>query len=141
MLNTYDPKNVSQIIAGSIISGYAEGEFISVERNEDSANLSVGSQGDGARTVTNNRSGRVTQTLFQTSPSNGVLDAQRIAMELTGAGIFSMLGKDSDSLDTWAGAKSWIVKPPVMGFSNEIATREWVVETDVLAMTVGGQQA
>lgn len=138
-VRTYDPKSVTKIIAGQILEGYAEGTFVSTERNEDSANLSIGSQGEGTRTVTRNRSGRVTLTLQQTSPSNGVLDAQRIAMELSGAGIFSMLGKDGDSGDTWAGATSWVVKPATMEFSNETSNREWIVETDELQMTILGQ--
>lgn len=141
MVRNYDPKAVTQIIAGQILTGYAEGSFISVERNEDSANLSIGSQGAGTRTVSNNRSGRVTITLQQTSPSNGVLDAQRIATELSGAGIFSMLGKDSDSGDTWAGATTWVVKPATMEFSNEASNREWILETDELILSVLGQSA
>ena len=141
MVRNYDPKSVTKIIAGQILAGYAEGTFVSVERNEDSANLSIGSQGEGTRTVTRNRSGRVTLTLQQTSPSNGVLDAQRIAMELSGGGIFSMLGKDADSGDTWAGATSWVVKPATMEFSNETSNREWIVETDELQMTILGQSA
>lgn len=139
MVRNYDPKSVTKIIAGQIIAGYAEGTFITVERNEDSANLSIGSQGEGTRTVTRNRSGRVTLTLQQTSPSNGVLDAQRIAMELSGGGIFSMLGKDSDSGDTWAGATSWVVKPATMEFSNETSNREWITETDELQTAILGQ--
>lgn len=141
MVRNYDPKAVTQIIAGQILSGYADGTFIGVERNEDSANLLIGSQGAGTRTISNNRSGRVTITLQQTSPSNGVLDAQRIAMELSGAGIFSMLGKDSDSGDTWAGATTWVVKPASMDFSNETSNREWVLETDSLILSVLGQSA
>jgi len=139
MVRTYDPKQVSQTAAGSIIEGFAEGEMISVDRNEDSANLSIGSKGEGTRAVTNNRSGRVTLTLQQTSPSNGVLDAQRIAMELTSGGIFTFFGKDNLSGDTWEGTTAWIVKPATMGFSNETSNREWIMETDDLILAVLGQ--
>lgn len=141
MVRTYDPKQVAQIAAGAIIEGFAEGEMISVERNEDSANLSIGSKGEGTRAVTNNRSGRLTITLQQTSPSNAVLDAQRIAMELSGGGIFSFLGKDNLSGDTWEGTTAWVVKPPTMGFSNETSNREWIIETDKLLLSVLGQLA
>ena len=81
----------------------------------------------------------MTLTLQQTAPSNAVLDAQRIAMEVSGGGIFSMLGKDSGSGDTWAGATSWVVKPPTMEYSNEASNREWVIESDNLQMAVFGQ--
>jgi len=139
MVTNYDPKKVTQIIAGQVLEGYSEGTMISVERNEDSAVLSIGSQGEGVRTISNNKSGRVTINLQQTSPSNGVLDAQRIALELSGGGIFSMLGKDNLSLDTWTGATSWVPKPATMEFSNEASNREWLVETDNLVLVIGGQ--
>lgn len=139
MLRTYDPKQVSMIYAGQIIEGFAEGTFILAERNEDSANLQVGSQGDATRAISNNRGGRVTITLQQTSPSNGVFDAQRLAMELAGGGVAPMLCKDAGGLELFGGAKSWVVKPPPIEFSNEPTNREWILETDFLEMAVAGQ--
>lgn len=141
MLRTYDPKQVSLIYGGQIVTGFAEGSFITVERNEDSANIQVGAQGDTTRTVSNNKSGRITVVLQQTSPSNAVFDAQRIAMELSGAGVASLLGKDNGSGDKWAGAKTWPVKPPPMGYAAETSNREWILETDDLQMTIAGQLA
>ena len=140
-LRSYNPKNVSLICAGAIIGGFADGTFISVDRNEDFQTFQVGGQGDGTRVLSSDRSGRLTITLQQTSPSNGVLDAQRIAAELSGGGLFSMFLRDNDSLDTAAAVAMYVVKAPTMEFGNELANREWVLETDNLILAVLGQSA
>lgn len=137
-VRSYNPKDLVVIAAGEIIEAFADGTFVSIERNEDSANLAVGSQGDATRTITNNRSGRVTLTLLQTSPSNATLNAQLKALELAGGGIFSVLVKDNSGLDICSALTAWIVKPPVMDYSNENSNREWIIETDVLEMNPMG---
>lgn len=139
MVKQYDPKEVTQIMAGDILDGYADGTFITVERNEDSASYQRGAQGGGTRVLTSDRSGRVTMTLQQTSPSNAVLDAQRIAMEIGNVGIFSFLGKDNLGGDRWAAATAWVVKPATLEYANELSNREWIVETDELNLTILGQ--
>lgn len=139
MLRQYDPKEVTMIYAGQIMEGFAEGTFISIERNEDSANLSVGAQGDGTRTISNNRSGRITLTLQQTSPSNATLSAQHSAMELAGAGIATAILKDNGGNDLANAAKAWPVKPATMAYAAESSNREWILETDNLEMFVLGQ--
>ena len=62
-LKTYDPKQISVIVGGAIISGFADGEFVTTERNEDAFTLNVGADGEGGRVKSNNKSGRITLTL------------------------------------------------------------------------------
>lgn len=140
-LFTYDPKRVSMIYAGAIIDGFADGEFISAERNEDSANFEPGAQGGGTRTLSSNKSGRVTVRLQQSSPSNSVFNQQLKAMESGRGGLAPLLIKDNDSGDIIASATMWVTKPPVTGFSNEQSNREWVLETQNLDLNVAGQSA
>ena len=139
MVKSYNPKDVSLIFGGQIIEGFADGTFITVARNNDSATYQSGSQGGGTRVLSGDKSGRVTFILQQSSKSNGVISAQLAAMELSGAGITSMLGKDSGSGDRWAGATTWVVKPADMDFANELSNRTWILETDELEMVVAGQ--
>lgn len=141
MLRTYDPKEVSFIYAGSIIEGYADGTFLSIERNEDSATYQRASQGGGTRTLSNDKSGRFTITLQQTSPSNSTFNTQVQAMELSGGGIASALLKDNSGSDLASGAKSWVVKPSNMEYGNDLSNREWILETDNLEIFPLGQLA
>ena len=51
---TYDPKAVILTVGGIPISGYSEGTFIDVTRNEPTWNLVVGADGLVTRGKTNN---------------------------------------------------------------------------------------
>jgi len=88
-LKTYDPAQVTIIFAGIPISGFAEGTFVSVERNEDSWALQVGADGEATRAKSNNKSGRVTLTLIQSSFSNDALSAVMAVDENTPAAMAS----------------------------------------------------
>jgi hypothetical protein len=66
---TYDPRKVSLVINGRIITGFAEGEMISIARNEDNVLPYVGTQGDVARAINANWTGIVTVHLMSTSNS------------------------------------------------------------------------
>lgn len=143
-LGKYDPSQVALIAVGVPVTGYAPGTFIVAERNEDSFNLTIGSDGEGCRTRTNNRSGRITFTLQQSSITNQLLSTALNLDENTpaGDGIAPSLIKDNTGLptaQTFVNApESWLVKPANVEYSNEATTREWIVETDNLIMNVGG---
>lgn len=141
MVREYNPREVTYIFAGSIIGGYADGTFINVERNDDSATFQRSGQGSGTRVLTSDRSGRVTATLQQTSPSNAVFQAQLTAMELSGAGIASGVVKDAGGNDLHEFETGWVVRTPPAPYGNELNNREWIVETDVLIMALLGNSA
>lgn len=140
-VRSYNPRQVSYIYAGSIIEGFADGTFINVARNEDSASYQRGAQGGGTRTLTSDKSGRVTATLQQTSPSNATFSAQLAAQELSGGGIASGVIKDDGGNDLHDFETGWIVRPADADYANELSNREWIVETDSLGMQVLGQSA
>jgi hypothetical protein len=60
---TYDPKKVLVTWGEVLFSGFADGTFIAAARNNQGVNLVVGSAGDSARAISNDRSGTVTLTL------------------------------------------------------------------------------
>jgi hypothetical protein len=140
VLGTYSADQVALIAVGVPISGYAPGTFITVERNEDSFSLSVGSDGDACRSRTKNFSGKITFTLLQSSNSNLLLSALANADERSplGDSIAPSTIKDLTGTTLVTAEKSWLVKPANVEYSNEITNREWVVETNELNMLIGG---
>lgn len=141
MAKDINPDKVSISFGTYSIDGIADGTFISVERNADSFNLSVGADGEGARVKTNNRSGRVRVTLMQTSASNDILSGLMNADELSGSSQLPLLIKDNspNGRTIISAEKAWIVRPTVVEYSNEATTGEWIFETDVLVMVnIGG---
>ncbi len=138
MLN-YDPNQITMVFAGILVTGYAEGTFITAERNEDGYELSVGAGGDVTRVRNNNRSGRVTLTLQAESPSNDLLSAQAILDEaLLAAGLGVLLVKDLNGTTVLEAEAAWIMKFANMENADTGGNREWIIECAELEMFVGG---
>lgn len=135
---TYDPSQVAIIVGGFQITGFADGSFLTVARNADAFALYVGTDGEGTRAKSNNKSGRITLTLAQSSDSNAILSGIAVADELSNNGIVPVLIKDNSGNSLYAAETAWIVKAPDSEFGREIGSREWIIETDNLAVFVGG---
>lgn len=140
-VKVYDPKQISIIVGGKILSGFADGTFLKVERNEQAYTLKVGVDGEGARAKNNNKSGKFTFTLMQTSSSNDVLSAYASADELGNAGAVPVLVKDHNGTSVATAATAWVQKLPDLEDAKEITMRTWVLETDELLMSIGGNNA
>lgn len=136
--NTFRFADVTVAFNGVPISGFAPGTAIAWARNNDSYRIAVGSGGEAGRASSGDKSGRVTLTLLQTSPVNGVLSALAAADEASGDGVGILLIKDLSGLTIISAASAWVVKPPDGEMSNEVTNREWVFETDELLILDGG---
>lgn len=137
-LYNYSADEVLITLGGILVSGYAAGTFVSVERNEDSFALYTGADGDGTRAKTNNRSGRVTLTLAQSSQSNAALAALLALDErgAAGAGVKPLLVRSGSDIHT--ARTAWIVKPAMAEYGREVSEREWIIETNELETTTAG---
>lgn len=138
MVKNYDPKEVSIIIGGNIATGFADGTYLMVERNNPSWNLNIGSDGEGVRAKSNDKSGRFVLTLQQGSPMNDILSGFYQADELASSGTFSVLVKDNNGSSLHAAASCWVVQPASAEYAREIGSREWTIETDALETFIGG---
>jgi len=139
LLHSYNAAEVIMNFIGIPILGLADGTFVNVERNEDAFGLVSGSDGEGCRWSSNNRSGKVTFTLGQWAITNDLLSAVALVDELKGDGIGAFLMKDMSGRSLYSAEKAWIVKLPAAGYSRESSeTREWIIETNNLIMLVGG---
>ena len=137
-VKTYDPSQVAIIIGGFPVTGFADGSFVTVERNEDAFALYVGTDGEGTRAKSNNKSGRITITLAQSSDSNAVLSGFAQADELSNSGVVPVLVKDNSGQSLHSAETAWIVKAANSEYAREVGTREWVIETDVLVTLPAG---
>lgn len=134
---TYSPEDVSFAIGGAVISGYSEGTFITVEREEDAFTKIVGADGIVTRSKNANRSGMVTLTLKASSPSNDVLSALATQDEIDGTGVRAFIVKDNSGTSLHAG-KGWVRKKPNAEYAKEVSDREWTFDIAALDHFVGG---
>lgn len=137
-LKTYDPKKITLIVGGAIISGYADGTFVDTVRDTDTFTKAAGADGEVARVKQNDKSGSITITLMQTSDSNLVLSAIAALDELSNTGVVPTLLKDLSGTTLVTAARSWISKQPATPLGKDVQNREWVLHTDELIQVVGG---
>jgi len=121
-------------------SGYADGDFVSIEYDEDAFSLQIGTDGEAARSRTNNRAATITISLMQTSDANDLLSAQYNldVNSAGGAGIVPLLITDTSGRSLFTAEKAWIQKLPDVTYSREAGPREWVIRTNNLVALVGG---
>lgn len=136
-VHTYDPSEVIITIGGVPMSGFTDGTFLEIIRNEATWNTVVGADGIVTRGKTNNRSGTMTITLKQSSPSNDVLSGFLIADELTNAGVVPVLVKDLSGNSIYFSAQGWISQFAGSTFAKEITDRSWTVTLADVDIFVG----
>lgn len=139
-VKTYDPKSVVLTVGGFPISGYADGEFISFEYDEDAYSKVTGADGISSRAKSNNNDGAITITLQQTSPSNDVLTNIAVADKLSNTGVVPVIMKDTLGTTTIFAANGWVRKIPVVSYSKEVSNREWVLDLSSVEVFLGGNQ-
>lgn len=134
---TYDPKQISIIVGTRAITGFADGSFVTVRRNEDAFTVQIGADGEGVRSKTNNRSGQIEIVLQQGSDENDFLSELALADELSNGGIVPMLVKDNLGNSKYAAESAWVKKAPDSEFAKETGSRTWIFETAQLNVFVG----
>ena len=127
---TYSSRKMSIILGGVPITGLAPDTFINVAPTADSFTKSVGASGETSRAEVADRTGTVTLTLQQTSPSNEFLTGLHTADKLTLAGTVPFLLKDDNGNTVISAENAWISRLPDAEFSQEVGTREWTIELD-----------
>ena len=128
-LGTYDPKQVTLNISGVLVSGFADGTFIKVERiKPEIYTTHVGAHGEVGRTKSNDRTGKITFTLKGTSPSNAKLDLLKNSPLPIPFGVKN----NSTSMFVAGSTNSWLSKDPSVEFGLEETNVEWEITCDEL---------
>ena len=137
-VRTYDPAKIIVTFGPVIFTGYADGTFISVERNGNLFDKVRGADGGVDRVNRNAFDFGVTATLKQTSPTNDALSALVVADSLSNAGILPLMVKDLLGNTLFAAPQAWIAKEPTMENGKDLGNREWLFETGPAANFIGG---
>ena len=142
-LKLYDPASVVMLFGGIPMGGFSEGTFISAAQNAESFSLFVGVNGEAARSLTNNQSGRIELTLLQSSASNDVLSAFHAAdlVAPRGISVGAVQVKDLNGRVLMLANTSWITKFPEISFSSGVGSFSWTIETDRMIFNVGGSSS
>ncbi|MEK5070705.1 phage structural protein [Sporosarcina sp. FSL K6-1508] len=120
---TYDFKKVSVIAAGTIITGWMDGDAIQSEKNEDDVTPHVGAGGDVTFAESTDETGTITLTLKSTSSSIPILKALRDSKEMFQLQIVDV----NDNAFRAGGSECRIVKPPARTYGTEVTGTEWAI--------------
>lgn len=140
-VKTYDADQVNLSIAGfPIESGFADGEFIRIEQEADDFTDVVGTDGEVARSKSNDRRATITVILMQTSSGNQALSALSNLDRITpnGAGIAPLLIEDGNGDALYTASSAWVMKPPDVSFDREATSREWTIRVGDLVRNDAG---
>jgi len=136
-VETYNPKDISVIIAGAIMSGFAD-DKVRVFRDADAWEDESGADGEVVRYATNDKRGEIEITLQQSSSSNLILSGLAKVDEFSGAGTFPAIVSDSRGKDLHAAPTAWIKQIPEAKYSKGVNVRTWRIRTDNLTNFLGG---
>lgn len=134
-VKVYDADQVSVLVGNVAISrgvgasGYADGEFVRIEQQEDDFGIVVGTDGQITRSKKNNKLTKITIRLMQSSDSNAYLSSLRIADQVgqNGAGIVPILINDRNGTSLHSAQFGWVNKPPDAVYDREAKEREWPI--------------
>jgi hypothetical protein len=136
---TYNPLAVLMTFNSIPITGFVKGTMIKVEYNEKRFKQKVGGQGEVARSMLLDFTGKVTFTLLATSPTNDLLSAMHLLDVASNAGFGGFFLKELNGTTIATDTTSYVEQlPPVEYSGEEVGQREWVLLCEHLAMNVGG---
>lgn len=122
----YNPLEVDLIYGPHKVGGYAEGEFCTLDQEEDTFLKVVGTDGELARSLNPNDATVITFKLLSTSISNVALSALFQLDKATGGRAPQVcLIKDGSGFTINAFQFAWIIKPPPQSFDKQATPREW----------------
>lgn len=141
-MQNYDPKLYTLVVAAIPIptKGYADGEFIKLERAAQAYTKKVGTDGSVTRVRVHDKSATCTFTTMQEAEINSVLSALHLSdlNSDNGAGIGPFVLKNRNGLTVHAGKNCWIAKLPDVVLDKDVTARAWMIDIDELESFEGG---
>ncbi len=122
MVATYDPKKHLIVFDGEIITGFADGTFIKANRNSEKYTPHNSVDGSVTRVKSNDKTGTVSITLTQNSPSNRKLLAAAKSGKIAPLSVTDLNFDDKVGLD---GSEAWVSSEAEFQRGKEVGDNEW----------------
>lgn len=132
MARTYDGKQVLVSVGDRQISGYADGDFVSLTPRSQVNEDYVGTDGEVTIASVNDPRVDVTITLAQSSQSNDIL-SELLAL----GGQHRFVARDLLGTTNVEG-KCWFRQEPEVTFGRSVGTRAWQLTVEKKSSFIGG---
>lgn len=128
LLATYDPQSVQIQLNAENVTGFADGDMVTVTRNEDLTSEMVGTKGEITRAINRNSTATITLRLQHTSPFVTRMIEYATADNLFGIPpILDFRVVDPSSSDVIVAAQCWIKSDTDHAWGNETGVREYTL--------------
>lgn len=137
----FDPKDLLVTFGEVLVEGFADDSYLTIDQVEDDAQIYVGADGQGTRSMSNNNAATIELVLAASSPTNALLSALSKVDRTTGKGVRALLIKDKNGNDLFLAAKAWIQRRPRREWGKQQGARTWTFATHDLDDLDGGSSA
>lgn len=142
LVKVYNGDEVTIAIGPVLVDGgFADDEFLRIERDSDNTTDVAGTDGEVAVSRTNDRRATITVLLLQTADANlGLSVLSNLAQNspgMTGAIVPSVV-RDRNGASLHTAENSWVLKAPDAAFARAAGSREWPVRCAHLISIEGG---
>lgn len=126
-LGTYDPGDLTILLNDQEVYGFAEGEMVTVEKNEAHFNVHVGTRGETTRAAIRDNNYTVTFRLQQTSPFIEYIEKLKAVDNIASIPpVATITIKDPSSYDGLVNVgQAWLMEDPSRSWGNEVGVREY----------------
>ena len=133
---TYSAEQVIVTVGNVIVSGFADGDFITAKYDEDRYSMKVGADGEVARSKTASRTGTIEIVLSSSSAAN---------TELSDLFLLSLVGGFDDAIPVTVADLSgnglvnvgaaWLKSAPDFVRGKEVSEQTWTLQAADMAIT------
>lgn len=135
---TYAAEKVVITVGTVIVTGFTDGDFVTVKFDEDRYTHKAGADGEVGRAKNASRAGTIEITLSATSSANDELSALFHLDNLGGIDApIPVSVTDLSGTSFAAAAKAWIKSSPDMTFGKDVGDRVWTLQAAGLAINYG----
>jgi len=140
LLGSFSPNDISVIVNGIPLDGFADGTFVNVAYNSDAATMVEGA--DGSPAIAFKRGARgatITLTCLQTSLGNNVLNGFLQAQKFAGSGAatVSVTIRNNQGGELVSMPRGVFMKEPDVSYAAEIGNREWTIIGQITSTYAG----
>ena len=126
---TYNFNQVSVALGNHIVSGYGEGDVITIAPSGEGTTKRVGADGEVVRSISTDKTNTVTFTLLKGSQTSVYLNNQFEMDQRTGDGMFPILIKDNKGGTKFSSSHAWVSQKAEVTIGATAGDTAWTLHT------------
>jgi hypothetical protein len=141
ILRKYAPDDIVAVVGTQPVSGFQEGTFLEAERDNDTGEISTGSDGEATLVISPVQKGKVKFTLQQASPLNDYFNTlfQALQQKNLAVAVVPLYVTDKNGTTTVNSKQGVFNKPTKVTFADKTEGREWTYISGYLDIEAGGE--